>query len=178
MKDWPRHYILCQLLVGLLGHNQWNNEGSNECRKDGFFSISFSFFSLFLSGQESRQKRTAYIMCRDVGAGRAGGSTTPPDFFRSVNPMSISRVHIIPHILLLAPTPPPQIFRTSDISGTYVMRLGTAVMISLLMQLRLAGLKISLDPAQQKMIINNQHVHQKQINIVSKFTSQLQLIWI
>ena len=31
-----------------------------------------SFFSLFLNGQERRQKRIPYIMYRDVGTGRAG----------------------------------------------------------------------------------------------------------
>jgi hypothetical protein len=48
--------------------------------KIAFFSLFFLSFSCFLSGQESRQKRIAYIMYRDVGTGIAGGVHAPPDF--------------------------------------------------------------------------------------------------
>ena len=41
--------------ASLLGHNQWNNEGSNECRKDCFF---LSFFLFFLSLLEWSRKET------------------------------------------------------------------------------------------------------------------------
>ena len=51
--------------------------------KIAFFSLSFSFFSLFLSGQERRQKRIPYIMYRDVGTGRAGALCVQMDFTRT-----------------------------------------------------------------------------------------------
>ena len=100
--------------------------------KDGFFSISFSFFSLFLSGQESRQKKGLLILCTGMSEpGVQGGCTPPPRFFfRSVNPIYQPGTYYTPHITA---SPSPKIFRPSDISGTYVMRLGTSVMISLLM---------------------------------------------
>ena len=144
MKDWPRHYILCQLLVGLLGHNQWNNEGSNECRKRWLFFYFFLFFLSILEWSRKQTKKgTAYIMYRDVGAGSAGGMHAPPPrfFFRSVNPIYQPGTYYTPHITA---SPSPKIFRPSDISGTYVMRLGTSVMISLLMQLRLVQNRLNI----------------------------------